>query len=512
MNGTTLADVIDRRRSEILDRWSRREHERALRGEPREVVLDDLPDFLSATASVLRRRERARGTPGPVPEVVESSRKHGRGRSRRGADLGVVQRDYQALRDVLFDVIRETEYAPSLEELRVLGDALTAGVGEAVEAFAEERTRSLAEATREQDETVALLDAVIERAPVALALFDTSMRITRTNQAMASIDRAPIEAHLGRRMREVNASLAEHVEPMIERVVRTGTMLLDVEVTTPGAAGRRSASHWLVSAYPVELPGGRPFIAGVVVVDVTEKTERAEELRRAAEFRERFLGIVAHDLRTPLAAIATGASLLLRLEALPEGALRIARRISSSAEDMARMISELFDFTRARLGGGVVIQREPAALTEIVHRAVDDVNAAQPTRTIRLEVDDAFVGAWDPLRLSRVVANLVKNALDYSPPATAITLSLLRARGGVELRVHNENASGAIPREQLATLFDPFRRLAEPGGGVRDGLGLGLYISREIALAHGGTIDVTSLAEGTTVVVWLPIAPAPPRS
>jgi signal transduction histidine kinase len=271
--------------------------------------------------------------------------------------------------------------------------------------------------------------------------------------------------------------------------------------------------HWLVSYYPVRDREGRIFMAGSVVVDISERKRVEEELRRTAQFRERLIGIVSHDLRTPLSAISAGARLLLRTEGLPDKALRTVGRISTSAERMARMIAELLDFTRVRLGGGIPVQRTASDLYPVVRQAVEEAEMAFPGRAVRLEAHGDFRGEWDEGRLAQVVGNLLKNALTYSPEDTPVTVGLSDEGPWVRLEVHNRNRAGPIPPETLPTLFDPFRRgEASQTEGAREGLGLGLYIAREIVSAHHGVIDVRSTThEGTVFTLRLPRAPSAGR-
>jgi PAS domain S-box-containing protein len=222
------------------------------------------------------------------------------------------------------------------------------------------------------------------------------------------------------------------------------------------------------------------------------------------EFRERFLGIVAHDLRNPLTSIASAAGLIQRMEGVPERGARLARGISTTALRVGTMISELMDFTRSRLGSGMPIDRKPVELRALVREVVDETAVAYPERRVTLAADEEVHGEWDGNRLAQVVGNLLKNALDYSPGETAVEVTLHPEAGGGRLRVYNRNAAGAVPREQLEGIFDPFRRMADGPRTKTNGLGLGLYIAREIVLAHGGTVEAESGDEGTTFDVWLP--------
>jgi signal transduction histidine kinase len=237
--------------------------------------------------------------------------------------------------------------------------------------------------------------------------------------------------------------------------------------------------------------------------DVEQRSR--EELRRTAEFRERFLGVVSHDLRNPLHAILISANALLRAEDIPEPRLKPIRRVITSAERMGRMIADLLDFTRGRLGKGIPVQRRPVALRELARQVVEELEAIHPGRGLRLEVEGALQGEWDGDRLAQVLGNLGKNALDYSPADTPVRFTLRDEGEGVRMEVHNEGPP--IAEAQRASIFEPFQRFAQEEGSSRStsGLGLGLFIVQQIVRAHEGTIEVRSSAqEGTTFRLWLP--------
>jgi signal transduction histidine kinase len=227
---------------------------------------------------------------------------------------------------------------------------------------------------------------------------------------------------------------------------------------------------------------------------VTELRRAEAAARQAAEFGERLIGIVSHDLRNPLNAIHLSVTQLLHSETLSARDQRAAARAAKSVDRMKRMISELLDFTRGRLGGGIPIQRASGDLRVVVRQGVEELEAAWLERTVRLQVEPGrYEGEWDADRLVQVVSNLGSNALQYSPPDTPVTFTLQDAGESVTLQVHN--AGEPIPPEALPRLFDPFRRASSAGGG----LGLGLYIVEQVVKGHGGRIEVTSTAESGTV-------------
>ncbi len=268
-----------------------------------------------------------------------------------------------------------------------------------------------------------------------------------------------------------------HVGEVVSRNLRTGQ---DVVVRCAAA--------------PIRL-GERIIGAVAVNTDITERKRQEEELRRTAEFRERFLGIVSHDLRNPLNAILLSANALLRAEDISERHLRSIRRVATSAERMVRMIGDLLDFTRGRLGGGIPINPQPMNLRHLVRHVMEELEVAYPERMLRLVGEGDFAGEWDPDRIAQLLGNLGKNALDYSPERTPVDLVLCDEGATVHLTLRNRGAP--IRAELLPHLFEPFRRGEQ--AEQRSGLGLGLFIAREVVLAHGGEIEAHSEARSGTV-------------
>ncbi len=229
-----------------------------------------------------------------------------------------------------------------------------------------------------------------------------------------------------------------------------------------------------------------------------------DERRRNDDFKEAFLGILGHDLRSPLSTILTTARVLvLNGDSSAEGLKRLDRLVVSGVR-MQRMIEQLLDMTRARLGGGipVTLSAEPVDLAMLVTGIVDEVRAAHPASTIELLVDGDCAARVDVDRFEQVVSNLVGNAVAHGDPARPIHVVLTSRGDSVGLTVQNHGTP--IPPDFLPLLFNPFARAEKPLGHSA-GLGLGLYISERILHAHGGEISVTSSAEsGTEVAVVVP--------
>jgi two-component system, sensor histidine kinase and response regulator len=253
-----------------------------------------------------------------------------------------------------------------------------------------------------------------------------------------------------------------------------------------------------------------------------ELAETVEALRASAEERERlvrelteslrladmFSAVLGHDLRNPLSVITTSAETLLRRA--PEDPLRRpAQRILSSGQRMGRMIEELLDMARARMTGGFPLSPCETDLLSLCRRVVADHEISHGARGISFSHEGDPGGFWDEDRLFQVLANLIGNALEHGRKGAPIAV---RVDGtGREQVVISVHSGGAIPPAMMPYLFDPFRVRQKQQSGSR-GLGLGLYIVREIVEAHGGQVDVTSSeAAGTLFVVTLPRR-APPSA
>ena len=219
--------------------------------------------------------------------------------------------------------------------------------------------------------------------------------------------------------------------------------------------------------------------------------------RDARRFQERLIGIVSHDLRAPLATLSLACSLLDRgqLDESQQGALS---RIRHAAERMGRIVRELVEYTHTMAGGGIPVDTAPLDLDEICSRVLSTVTPAE--RVIYQPARDG-TALWDGLLIERLLENLVKNALHYGAPDAAIEVRWRDQGKQLVLEVHNRG--DPIPKDLLPRIFDPFRRATDRRG--KEGLGLGLFIVRQIVDAHGGEVSVRSTAEeGTTFTVTMP--------
>jgi len=233
-----------------------------------------------------------------------------------------------------------------------------------------------------------------------------------------------------------------------------------------------------------------------------QKQQLAQELQRRTEMlrlNEMFSAALGHDLRNPLSAILASAA-TLRGTARDDDTRSTVRNIEESGWRMKRMIDDILDLSRARLGGGIALRPQRTELGQIVSRVVDECRAVFPERSVEVTAEGDLRGVWDPDRLSQVVSNLIGNALQHGANEP-IRVSLDGTRGEtVSLVVTN---AGAIPPGMVDRLFDPFRTSQQEKG--RDGgLGLGLYIVQQVIAAHHGRVVAQSAQHSTSFRAELP--------
>lgn len=339
-----------------------------------------------------------------------------------------------------------------------------------------------------------------------IATWDWDMRdgLLRWSGNVSDVLGVPVDSDKGT-FAEVLALMKPEDRPLVEQRVAAAFKArseVDVEFRVERPDGEE---RWLRARGRVRVEKRKVVSLLGVLMDVTLEKRAAEEARLHSEFQEQLVGIVSHDIRSPLGAIINW-SRLLADGRTGEDPQRTSRRITAAAVRIERLTRLLLDFTRARLGGGIPIEPRKMDLHELFDKVAHEFRVAFPHRTVECVREGDARGIWDPDRLGQVLSNLVENALKYSPEDSPVRL---RTRGDQEhvlLEVHNQGKP--ISSETLPQLFEPFRRGPQTTRTLKMSYGLGLYIVREIVRAHGGTIDVhSSETEGTTLRVRLPRQP-----
>ena len=229
----------------------------------------------------------------------------------------------------------------------------------------------------------------------------------------------------------------------------------------------------------------------------------AEQVNRS---RDIFLAILGHDLRAPLQAVNMSTELLARLVAPDEKVLTYISHIKSGTRHMGGMVNDLLEFVRSRLGATLPIERKAMDLAAACREAIAEACAAKPGCDPQLHVRGDTQGKWDQARLNQMLQNLIGNAIQHGVSNHDIAISLDGEDDHVVLTVHKHGEP--IAEDAMGSIFDPLvRAISETSGpqAPSTSLGLGLFIVKEVVIAHGGSITVTSnVGDGTTFTVVLP--------
>jgi signal transduction histidine kinase len=481
-----LAQSVDA----IVRRWA--ERARSLPGAAAlsdSALVDNFPPFLHELARWL-------GGAAPAAALVNNlSDKHAEQRFAAGVGLPHMIEEYRLLRRTVLEIVLE-RYAEghagdlrrAIVALRRLDEGLDHAISEAVARFA-------AEASRQNLVAEERLRLALESAAIGTWDYDphatTLTWDDRSREIFAIATRTP--STLARFFELIHPRDRARVQNAVGRALAGedgGTFRVQFRL-----AREEAAPHtWVATRGKVLFDGeGRATRFVGTVLDVTE-------MRAADELRDRFMGVLGHDLRTPLGTITTSIGHLVEAGPLPASAERAAARIAQAAGTMTRIIRDVLDFTRVRVGSGIAITPAPVDLAAVCRSVVQEARRAHPSRRITVEAEKDLPGQWDGDRIVQLVTTLVGNAVRHGDDPISVRAS--SAEGGALLRVTNRGPP--LAEEEVAKMFEPFRR----GHGEGDGLGLGLYIAAEIVRAHRGRIAARSADGEVTFEIHLPWTPA----
>lgn len=248
------------------------------------------------------------------------------------------------------------------------------------------------------------------------------------------------------------------------------------------------------------------FIGSCVDVDERRKAQDAahqhsqEQLAMARDFEKWILAIVGHDIRDPLGTILLAAR---RLEDVHDPTGVTAKHVGIIERGVRRIqhiVGDLLDLARARDGSGIPIQPKPTDLREVCRQVIEELETIARDRQISFACEADGAGAWDEHRVLQAVSNLASNAVRHGTPGSPVRMRLTGDEQRVAVEVHNH---GTIPSDVLPLLFEPFQTGRHHGSRVQ-GLGLGLFIAKAIARAHGGGLEVDSTGDATMFRLVLP--------
>ncbi|MGB9989830.1 sensor histidine kinase [Massilia sp. SM-13] len=236
---------------------------------------------------------------------------------------------------------------------------------------------------------------------------------------------------------------------------------------------------------------------------VAESVARYQQL--VARSQNMFLAILGHDLRNPLGTLVTGSHFIMQATDIPGRYADVAARMFRSAKRMSKLINDLIEFTRSHLGPGLPVQGAQADLAAVCEQVVNELRTFHPERGIELHLPPQLEARFDEARVAQMLSNLIGNAVQHGSGGP-VRVDMSGGEHEVAIQIHNQGP--AIPAEQIATIFEPMVRASSATGGdytERTSLGIGLFIAREIAQAHGGQISVDSNErDGTSFTVTLP--------
>jgi PAS domain S-box-containing protein len=399
---------------------------------------------------------------------------------RGGPDTFLVVGALRAMKLAVYDAIEQHQLQVSARQMRLIGEYFAA----ATEAAWRARMHLLG----------AMLDAIPDS--VLLADADPAAHYLYLNRAAASnvatMTGLPPEALLGRSVDEVPLprSFTEQITETWIRTRRGETVTQEIRVPTP------KGERWYERlASPLFDAEGQVEAIAIASRDIDARKRAEEKLAQELAFRERMVGILGHDLRNPVSAVLGLTGLLQLEDGLSEKARERIQLIAQSARRMNEMIATLLDFTQLRFRGDLHLERAAIDLAVVVRAVVDELRAAHPNREISLSCPGDVPGEWDAGRMSQLLSNLVSNALTHGDPQSTVQVELRGDAATVALSVQNRGPT--IPADCIGQLFEPFYQASQDALLRSRGLGLGLYIVRAIADAHGGSVDVGS-ADGLT--------------
>ena len=403
----------------------------------------------------------------------------------------------------------------SIDELSEIHLAFLDQLGESIGVvlstiFANMRAEDLVQeqaARAEAEAGLARLRQVVDVMPEAILIADASGQVYLSNAAAADIMGAVPErvgldhGPLGTRRDDATSLPTDHP---LARAVFGGEVVRGEQLVITNTVTGQDVPI-LVNSAP--FFDGQGHAAGGVAV-----FQDISPLRDLDRQKDEFLAAISHDLKTPATIIKGNANLLQRAIARAdrEGSEELAEGldvIDESTAQLVRLVDELLDLTRLRMGHELELDLGPTDLVRVVNRLASEYQKISPRHTIHVETGPGRIfGDWDEARMERIVSNLISNALKYSPRGGEITVRVSKERrGGDDWAVFTVRDHGiGIPPPELDRVFEPYYRASNTAGAV-SGSGIGLAGTRHIVQQHGGEIAVESEVGDTTFTVRLPM-------
>jgi two-component system CheB/CheR fusion protein len=372
------------------------------------------------------------------------------------------------------------ELQSTIEELNTTNDDLHA------------RSQELQEMARLSEEERARLEAILSSMPSALLVVNREGALVMTNPAYAEMFGGP-NAHFI--ARDEDGHILPPAATPRERAARGESFRMEFTLT-----GEDGSRRWFEAIGQPIRSIGNDHQGGVVAIrDISE--------RSIHRLQDEFMALASHELRTPLTPLQGTLQLLLNhLKEAPDDSpqRRYAERALRQTKQLARMVNDLLDVTRLR-SGKYSLNLERVRLDELVAQTVEVAQTQTSSQTIHLTiVQNPLFVSGDPGRLEQILQHLLNNAIDYAPQSERIDVRLRQIDNEAELQV--QDYGKGIPAVDLPLLFSRFYQVARADKQLAKGLGLGLYIVRELVEAHNGSITGDSEeGKGTTFTIRLPL-------
>jgi PAS domain S-box-containing protein len=347
------------------------------------------------------------------------------------------------------------------------------------------------------------VDALYEYAPVGLCVFDLELRYLRINRRLAAINGRPVADHIGRTVRDVVPALADSAEQLRSRIVASGEAVMDIEVAGDTPAHPGEVHVWRQHWWPIRDHRGTVAALNVAVEDVTVEKQLSDALRAADLAKNQFLATVSHELRGPLNIIRGWADMLLKGDVEPSRATEALRRIDRAAAAQQRLIDDLLDVTRLT-NGKIELRCELVSLHQVFTVGCDAIREALRGKPVHLSVTVEGDGlAWgDPVRLQQIVTNLLDNSAKFTTTGDIVVVGRASEAGTI---ITVRDTGCGIDPANLDRIFGQFHQGCDASPRT-SGVGLGLFIVRELVTLHGGTVRAESAGpgHGATFTIQLP--------
>jgi signal transduction histidine kinase len=343
-------------------------------------------------------------------------------------------------------------------------------------------------------DTLALLDSMLENAPIGFAFFDRKLRYVRVNQFLAEMNQVPIGRHLGRSIAEMlPGPAAEVLQRQVQSVFETGQPVTQFELNTPLPGDVDQVRSWLINVYPVKATSEAVRWVGAIVVEATQRKRAEEALRKTEKLAAagRLAASIAHEINNPLEAVTNLLYLLRHQHSLDQEAIGYADLAQQEISRVAEMTQQTLRFYRQST---LPVVANIAELLESVLTLYTGRLVALQIEVSRKIAPDVELYCFSG-ELRQVFANLIGNAIDAMARGGRLSLSIRRSRSwvdgtpGIRLFVA-DNGCGMTEATRLR-IFEPFFTTKETTG-----TGLGLWVSSEIIVKHNATVRVVSRTAG----------------